>query len=103
MFLCNSLLAVLCSLDEDVDGSSVSASLQRPLFGMYRFEWPDNNAVEFHLPHGEMIRVLRESGFEIEQLLEMAPVDERDLDGPAIPNAWARQWPAEEVWCARKR
>jgi SAM-dependent methyltransferase len=103
VFLCNGLLTILAGLDEDVDGSSVSTCLQRPLFGLHRVEWQDNDAVEFYLPHGEMIRVLRASGFAVEQLLELAPVDDRDLEIVAVPNAWARQWPAEEVWCARKR
>ena len=29
--------------------------LLRPQFGMHRFEWPDDDSVEFHLAHGEMI------------------------------------------------
>jgi hypothetical protein len=36
--------------------------LLRPYFGMHRFEWPDDDSVEFHLPHGEMIALLRDSG-----------------------------------------
>ena len=34
----------------------------RPQFGMHRFEWPDDDSVEFHLPHGEMIALLRAPG-----------------------------------------
>ena len=33
--------------------------LHRPQFGMYRFEWPDEVGVEFHLAHGDWIRLLR--------------------------------------------
>jgi SAM-dependent methyltransferase len=103
VFLCNGLLAMLCSSPDDTEDVSIGACLRRPLFGMHRQEWADQDGVNFHLPHGEMIRVLRESGFEVEQLLELAPVDDRDLEVVAIPHDWARQWPAEEVWCARKR
>jgi hypothetical protein len=28
-------------------------------FGMYRIEWPDDDGVEFHLSHGDWLRVLR--------------------------------------------
>ena len=44
-----------------------------PYFGMHRFEWPDDDSVEFHLPHGELIRLLRENGFEVEELIEVQP------------------------------
>ena len=103
VFLVIGILVVLTSLDEDKDGSSVSMCLERPLLGMHRLEWPNQDGVIFGPSHGELIRVLLASGFEIEQLLELAPVDDRELEIAAIPNAWARQWSAEEVWCARKR
>ena len=55
VFLRNSTLAILCSPEEDVP---TVETLQRPQFGMYRFQWP-NSGVEYHLPHGEWIRLLR--------------------------------------------
>ena len=43
---------------------------------MHKTIWPDDTSVEFHLPHGEWIRLLRAAGFEIERLVEIqAPVD----------------------------
>jgi SAM-dependent methyltransferase len=103
VFLLNGLLTMLCAGPDDIEGTPVSTCLKRPLFGMHRVEWPDDESVEFHLPHGQWIQLLRESGFEIEQLLELEPVDDRDIGSPVIANAWARQWPAEEIWCVRKR
>jgi SAM-dependent methyltransferase len=83
--------------------------LQRPHFGMHRFAWSPNlrGAVEFHLPHGEMIRLLRSSGFEVEDLVEIgAPEDTgtapRSGDRLATIE-WSRRWPNEEAWIARKR
>ena len=38
---------------------------------MRRFEWPDEEGIEFHLPHGELIRVLGEAGFAVEALHEL--------------------------------
>ena len=45
----------------------------RPYFGMHRFEWPDDDSVEFHLGHGDMIRLLRDCGLEVEDLIELRP------------------------------
>ena len=67
VFLRNSTLVILCSPDEDV---AAVETLQRPQFGMHRFSWPDQG-VEYHLPHGEWIRLLRANGFEILDLIEI--------------------------------
>lgn len=100
VFLQNSTLAILCSPD-DLDGK-VQEALQRPQFGMHRFTW---EGVEFHLPHGELIRVLRASAFEVEDLIELqAPPDgQTNPRYDYVTADWGRRWPAEEVWVARKR
>jgi hypothetical protein len=60
--------------------------------------------VEYHLPHGEMIRVLRANGFEIEALHERLASEtaEDHVYYEFVPAAWAQRWPAEEIWVARK-
>ncbi len=101
VFLTNSVLAVVCSPDV----GDVVDRLMRPQAGMYRFEWPGDLGVEFHLPHGEWIDLLRKNGFEVERLIELYATAEskrHDYYGYVEPD-WARQWPAEEVWTARKR
>jgi SAM-dependent methyltransferase len=99
VFLRNSTLAILCSPDE----GETEERLMRPQFGMYRFEWPEGG-VEFHLPHGPLIQLLRDSGFEIERLVELqAP--EGAKTHPVydwVTADWGRRWPAEEIWVARK-
>ncbi len=55
-------------------------SLQRPYFGMHRFEWPDDGSVEFHLGDGEWIRLLRASGFEVERSARDAGAGGRRAD-----------------------
>jgi SAM-dependent methyltransferase len=99
VFLRNSTLVILCSPDEDV---AAVETLQRPQFGMHRFSWPDQG-VEYHLPHGEWIRLLRANGFEILDLIEIqAPAGAETHDHYAYVTAdWARQWPSEEIWRAR--
>ena len=100
-FLGNSTLLMLATSTEDED-APVSERLERPLFGMHRFAWRDGS-VEFHLPHGEMIRLLRESGFEVEDLIEVQIPEGATTRYPYVSPEWARRWPAEEVWKARKR
>jgi SAM-dependent methyltransferase len=99
IFLCNSPLTILCSPDEDLP---TTETLQRPQFGMHRFQWPDSG-VEYHLPHGELLRLLRANGFEILDLIEIqAPAEaETHQHYDYVSAEWARKWPAEEIWRAR--
>ena len=71
IFLVNSVLLMLTIPDED--GQPAVEHLLRPYFGMHRFEWPDDDSVEFHLGHGDMIRLLRRCGLEVENLVELQP------------------------------
>ena len=80
-----------------------AARLLRPFFGMHRVEWPDDDSVEFHLGHGDMIRLLRRCGFEVEDLIELQPQPGATTRHQLATLDWARQWPCEEVWKARKR
>jgi SAM-dependent methyltransferase len=100
VFLCNSPLAMLCSPDED---ELIGERLLRPQFGMHRFDqW---EGVEYHLAHGDLIALLRDNGFEVEALYELqAPPGAENHEYYAFVSAdWARRWPAEEIWKARKR
>jgi SAM-dependent methyltransferase len=101
VFLSRSYLASLTSPDEDLPASE---QLQRDHFGMHRFDWPDaGGAVEFGLTHGDMIRLLRRSGFEIEDLVEVrAPERAETPTDPLATAEWSRRWPVEEVWKARR-
>jgi SAM-dependent methyltransferase len=100
-FLSNSPLSILCSPDE----GKVEERLVRPHADLGRIEWPgEDEGVEYHLAHGDMIRVLRANGFEIlalhERLAPESAVDHEYYD--FVPAEWARRWPAEEIWVARK-
>jgi SAM-dependent methyltransferase len=100
VFLTNSFLMTLCMPPED--GVAATERLLRPAFGMYRVEWPGNSGVEFHLSHGDWIRLLRRSGFEVEDLIEVRPAVGAISRYPFATVEWARRWPCEEVWKARK-
>jgi ubiquinone/menaquinone biosynthesis C-methylase UbiE len=100
VFLRNSTLATLCMHIED----NMTERLQRPQRGLNRIEWEDTGEVEFHLPHGELIDLLRDNGFEIERLIELyAPegAETHEFYEYVTPE-WAHKWPAEEIWVARK-
>jgi SAM-dependent methyltransferase len=100
IFLINSFLLTLCEQEDD---SAASDRLLRPAFGLYRVEWPDQPGVEFRLAHGDWIRLLRRSGFEVEDLIELWPPESATTRHPYVTLEWARKWPSEEVWKARKR
>jgi hypothetical protein len=53
--------------------------------------------VEFHLGHGDMIRLLRGCGGEIEDLHETRPGPGAITRYPYVTLEWAPQWLCEEV------
>lgn len=99
-FLGNSTLLMLC-MQED-ENQPATAELRRPQFGMHRFKWPGDPAVEFHLSPGDWIRLLRANGFEVTNLIELKPAEGATTSYEFVSLEWARQWPCEEVWKARK-
>jgi SAM-dependent methyltransferase len=102
IFLGNGTLWVLCVPDTDDQGPAADRLL-RPYFGMHRFEWPDDPGVEFHLGYGDWIRLLRASGFEVTDLIEIrAPEGAITGMHELVDPAWSRNWPAEEIWKARR-
>jgi SAM-dependent methyltransferase len=101
VFLTNGYVLMLCVPDED--DVPADEQLLRPAFGMHRFEWPDDDSVEFHLNHGDWVRLLRANGFEILDLLELKPPEAATTSYPFVTPEWAQRWPSEEVWIARKR
>jgi SAM-dependent methyltransferase len=102
VFLTNGLIAILCMPDYEAEGP-VTDRLRRPYFGMHRMEWPDDDGVEFHLGYGDWIRVLRNSGFEVTDMIELRPPEGATTRFPWMSLEWARQWPCEEAWKARRR
>jgi SAM-dependent methyltransferase len=80
----------------------LDARLHRPYFGIHRIEEGDG-AATFQLPYGEWIRLLRAAGFAVEELIELRPEqDATTTYDDFVPLDWARRWPGENVWKARK-
>jgi SAM-dependent methyltransferase len=103
VFLTNSVLAIVCSTDE----GPVVEHLVRPQFGLYCVDWSafEGGGIEFHLGHGDMLRLLRRHGFEVLDLIELQPAPDATTrpEYNYVPLEWARRWPGEEIWVAQKR
>ena len=101
VYLVNGTIFMLCVPDEE--NEPAQDRLLRDYFGMHRFEWLDDPSVEFHLGYGDMIRLLRSCGFDVEDMIEVRPPPDATSPFASAPIEWARRWPVEEVWKARKR
>src|SRR5271169_3481973 len=89
-FLRNSTLSILCAPDE----GRPAETLRRPQRGLGRLEWPGEVGVEWQLPHGELFRLLRRTGFNVIDLVELYPPDDA-VDHSYYETAsvdWARNW-----------
>lgn len=76
-----------------------SRRLVRPYFGLHRFEFPGDSAVEFHPPYGVWIDLFRENHLRVERLVETrGKPGQRSTYLPAADMAWARSWPIEAIW-----
>jgi ubiquinone/menaquinone biosynthesis C-methylase UbiE len=104
VFMRNSTLQMLCSPEEGLTGDR----LVRPLKGMHRLDWTDEkeeDSTDFHISGSEMFQLLRKTGFDVVDFRELFAPD--DAEGHPyykwVPAEWAKRWPAEEIWRARKR
>jgi SAM-dependent methyltransferase len=70
-------------------------------FRLGRSESPEGS-IEFQLGYGAWIRLLHRHGFLIEDLIELRPSPNATTTYDLAPLEWARRWPAEHIWKARK-
>ncbi|GAA3754499.1 class I SAM-dependent methyltransferase [Salinactinospora qingdaonensis] len=99
VFLRPSPLLALCEPGEGQAGTT----LRRAQFGLKALDWREvGGAVEFTLAHGDMLRLLRDQGFVVEDLIELQAPDNA---GPGFSTSSSAQWahnrPSEEIWKAR--
>ena len=102
VFLRNSTLSILCMPDT----GKVQERLLRPQLSLNRMDWLDTGETEFQLGHGDFIRLLRNSGFELLDMVEIfasAHAVNHPFYGEYMSVEWAQKWPSEEMWRARKR
>lgn len=102
IFLRNTDLEMVCS----VEGERVSERLMLPLRGMNRLDWmSDGPSTEFHIGTSELFQLLRRTGFDVLDFRQLYAPDDA-VDHPYysyVPAEWAKKWPNEEIWRARKR
>jgi SAM-dependent methyltransferase len=64
----------------------------------------DGSSVVFTLPYGEWIALFRDTGFEIESLIELRPPpNAKTTYAKFVTYDWARVWPAEHIWRVRRK
>jgi SAM-dependent methyltransferase len=85
-----------------VDADHAADRLVYDYFGLHRIEVP-GGTVEFDLPYGAWIRLFRDCGLVVEDLIEPRPgpltvSTYRDADDLA----WSQRWPSECIWRTRK-
>jgi SAM-dependent methyltransferase len=84
-----------------LDSDKVGDRLVVDYFGMHRLD--DGETSTFQLPYGEWIRLFRANGLVVEDLIEPRPADGATSSYRTDEElAWARRWPAEEIWRVRK-
>lgn len=98
VFNVTSPFARMC-LDEEA-GHQID-ELLRPYFGLRRIDEGDG-AATYNLGYGEWIRLLLANGLAVEGLVEPQP-PEGATTTYGIPVEWAKRWPAECIWVARKQ
>ena len=87
------------------DDAPASRTLRTPYFEMGRSQMPDGDgaSVEWQLTYGEWIRLFRTNGFIVEDLIELRPREGASTTYVGYaPYAWARDFPGEHIWRARR-
>ncbi|MGO9489581.1 MAG: class I SAM-dependent methyltransferase [Solirubrobacteraceae bacterium] len=70
--------------------------------GIRRVE-PPGEPINFQLPYGEWVRLFRQSGFVLEDLIELRPApDAVSSYRSQEDREWARRWPLEQIWRLRR-
>jgi len=99
IFVTNSPLLMACT---PADGGPARDRMVRDHFGTHRLEFAGDGAVEFHLTHAEWVRMLNATGFVLENLIEVQPAPGARARFEFASLEWARRWPSEDIWVARK-
>jgi SAM-dependent methyltransferase len=64
----------------------------------------EEGTIDWVLPPGAWIRVLRANRFDVEDLVELCACDDATTTyDDFAPPRWAKRWPAEWIWKARRR
>jgi SAM-dependent methyltransferase len=87
------------------DDAPPGRELRRSYFDLGRDEYVegDDRSIQWQLTYGRWIRLFRESGFVVEDLIELRPSpDATTTYTDYAPLDWARSYPGENIWRLRK-
>lgn len=91
------ILSITWALDAERAGDR----LVHDYFGMHAFD--DGEMTDFNLPYGEWIRLFRQHGFTVEDLIEPRPAaDAVSTYRDELERDWSRRWPSESIWRLRR-
>ena len=96
-----SMVSPILDLFWRTDADALGTELVNDYFGLRSID--DGETTDFQLPYGEWIRLFRANDFEVEDLIELRPPQGATTTYDTAPYEWARRWPAENIWKARKR
>jgi SAM-dependent methyltransferase len=92
-----SAFAAVCEGEDE----RVGPTLVRDYFGLHELDAGD--VVTYQLAYGEWIRLFCANGFLLEDLIEPRPApDAESTYWGDDEREWARRWPSESIWKARK-
>jgi SAM-dependent methyltransferase len=102
VFSISSLLHDTCFPTDDPD-APITTTLHQPMFRHGGYDWGDGT-IDFQLLHSEWIGLFRANAFAIEDLVSLRPPVDATTGYEGFASvAWARNWPAEEIWKVRKQ
>jgi SAM-dependent methyltransferase len=86
------------------NGEPPGRELLRPYFALGRdhLQEDDGESIEWMLTYGGWIRLFRDSGFMIEDLIELRPDPDAKSTYDFAQLPWARDFPGEHIWKVRK-
>ena len=96
-----SMISPLLDTCWDLETDAVGTELRNDYFQLRTID--DGETISFQLPYGGWIRLLRANGFDVEDLVELRPPAGATTTYETVSYEWARRWPAENIWKARRR
>ena len=96
-----SAVSPLIDLFYDPVTDEVGERLRNGYWDLDRFE--NDETVDFQLNYGDWIRLFRANGLVVEDLIELRAPEGGETTYDLVNLEWARRWPAENIWKARKR
>lgn len=102
-FLGHHPFAIVCT---PLDGDFCEERLHHAYFGLHQQDWShastNPGGIEFNLPISEWMALFRKTGFDVLNYHELRAPATADDDKFGVAAAWAKRWPAEQVWHLRK-